>query len=62
MVMPNDNRRSVQELVDHARKIHLELVAWSDFPSERTFVLAAIEQNETQLQTVLFLKHEGEPK
>lgn len=62
MVMPNDNQRSVQELIDHAQKIHYELVAWADSPAERTLVLAVVQESETELQTVLFLKHEGDPR
>ena len=61
MVLPNDeSRRSVKELLDHAKKLHMELVVWTASPAERTIVLGAIQQNEMKLQTVLFLRHEGE--
>ena len=56
MVAPN--RRSVDEILAYAKKVHLELVEWAESDAERTIVLGTMQQLDTQYRTVMFIKEE----
>ena len=57
MVMPNNSRRTLDELLAYGKTLHLELFEWAETAAERTVILGAMQTLEVQLQVITFLQN-----